>query len=118
MPVMSGFEFLQYLATDPAYRGIQVLILSAVDRALRTSGLSVAAVLNKPVRMRTLVDVIDKLCGLPRRPSHLFPAGRYPSIGTSPPWSDAVPTATADRPSAPSASRPTIVIRAPRTDRR
>jgi two-component system, OmpR family, response regulator CpxR len=117
MPVMSGFEFLQYLATEPSYRAIQVLILSAVDRALTTTGLHVTAVLNKPVRMRTLVDVIDKLCGLPRRPDHLFPTGRYPSIGTSPPWGDAIPTAEIDRPSAPSTTRPTLVIRAPRTDR-
>lgn len=110
MPVMSGFEFLNYQATEPAYRDVPVVILSAVDRPPRVSGLSVAATLLKPVRMRTLVEVCDRLCDLPPRPEGA-PFLRYAAIGTTPP-----PIASSDPTPAPVdevATRPTRMMRRP-----
>ena len=68
MPVMNGLDFLTHQAANPRLRTIPVLILSAVDRVHSFAGAAVAAVMTKPVRMRTLIDVIDRLCGMPRRP--------------------------------------------------
>jgi len=88
MPVMSGLEFLTYQAADPGLRSIPVLILSAVDRVIDLVGGNVAAVLTKPVRMKTLVDVIDRLCDMPRRPAGFLEAratGRVPLRNVTPP---------------------------------
>jgi DNA-binding response OmpR family regulator len=68
MPVMSGLDFLLYQAAHHRLRGIPVLILSAVDRVQGFADAGVAAVLTKPVRLRTLIDVVDRLCDLPPRP--------------------------------------------------
>lgn len=68
MPVMNGLDFLTHQAANPRMRSTPVLILSAVDRVHSFSGAAVAAVMTKPVRLRTLIDVIDRLCGMPRRP--------------------------------------------------
>jgi two-component system, chemotaxis family, chemotaxis protein CheY len=67
MPVMGGLEFLEAIAPDPVRSTVPVVVLSAVDRALKLSGLPVAAVLTKPVRMRTLMEVVDRLCDMPGR---------------------------------------------------
>lgn len=87
MPIMGGFEFLTYQATDADLRTIPVLVLSAVDRVLKVTGLTVAAVLEKPVRMRTLIEVIDRLCGMPRRLQQDLTnfTGRFPSIDVAAP---------------------------------
>jgi CheY-like chemotaxis protein len=97
MPIMGGFEFLTYQATDPDLRTIPVLVLSAVDRALRVTGLPVAAVLEKPVRMRTLIEVIDRLSGMPRRPPTDLTnfTGRFPSIDAAGPSEPQAMTTTA-----------------------
>jgi DNA-binding response OmpR family regulator len=64
MPVMSGHELLGHLAVDERWASVPVLVVSAVDRVVNAP---VAAVLTKPVRMRTLVDVVDRLCGVAHR---------------------------------------------------
>jgi CheY-like chemotaxis protein len=74
MPVMNGLDFLTHQAANPRLRATPVLILSAVDRVHNFAGATVAAVLTKPVRMRTLIDVIDRLCGMPRRPEGFLAA--------------------------------------------
>jgi DNA-binding response OmpR family regulator len=68
MPVMNGLDFLTHQASHPRFRRVPVLILSAVDRVHGFRGATVAAVLTKPVRMRMLVDVVDRLCDMPPRP--------------------------------------------------
>lgn len=67
MPAMTGGELLERLAQDPRNAEVPVLVVSAVDRAFSTAGGQVAATLAKPVRLRTLIDVADRLCGVPRR---------------------------------------------------
>jgi DNA-binding response OmpR family regulator len=79
MPVMGGQELLLALAADAERAAVPVLVLSACDRALKIVGLPVAVVLTKPVRMRTLVEVVDRLAGMPQRPSP-FVTGKYPVV--------------------------------------
>lgn len=67
MPVMGGLEFLERHDQTELLQEVPVLVLSAVDRVFNLSGGGIAATMTKPVRMRTLIDVIDRLCGLPRR---------------------------------------------------
>jgi CheY-like chemotaxis protein len=75
MPVMSGGEFLRERALDATLRTVPVVVFTAVRRALDIDDGQVAAILTKPVRMRMLVDVVDRLCGLPReRPDTTPPA--------------------------------------------
>jgi CheY-like chemotaxis protein len=66
MPVMSGVDFLRARAGDVVLRGVPVVVFTAVGRALDIDDGAVAAILVKPVRMRTLVDVVDRLCGMTR----------------------------------------------------
>lgn len=65
MPVMGGSDFLARLAVDPINAGTPVVVLSAHDRVL--SGHGVTAVVSKPVRTRTLLEVIGRLVGMPPR---------------------------------------------------
>jgi CheY-like chemotaxis protein len=67
MPSMTGGELLERLALDPRNAEVPVLVVSAVDRATSIAGGQVAATLAKPVRLRTLIDVADRLFGVPRR---------------------------------------------------
>ncbi len=66
MPVMAGPEFLSGLISDPVHGGTPVVVLSAHDRVL-ASDLGVTAVVTKPVRARTLLEVIGRLAGMPRK---------------------------------------------------
>jgi CheY-like chemotaxis protein len=63
MPVMDGMEFLSHVASDPQYTSIPIVVVSAVAKLARIPSLCVAAVMAKPVRVRTLLDVVDRLCG-------------------------------------------------------
>jgi CheY-like chemotaxis protein len=67
MPVMDGMSFLGHTASDPRYASIPVVVVSAVARMARIPTLCVAAVVAKPVRLRALVDIVDRICGVPRR---------------------------------------------------
>ena len=93
MPVMGGQEVLTTLAADPAYADMPVLVLSALDRPFRAKGLPVAVVLTKPVRMRTLVEIVDRLAGMPARPSP-FRTGRFPAIPDRPGGDERAPATT------------------------
>lgn len=72
MPVMAGADFLEKLDTMGMCRGVPIVVLSAVDRVVNLGGLQVTAVIPKPVRLRTLVDVIDRLLGLEKRSGGYF----------------------------------------------
>lgn len=71
MPVMGGEEVLRQLRRDPRYAGIPVVVFSATERH-GTLAPPVAAVLTKPVRLRTVIDVVTRLAGVPQ------PATRRP----------------------------------------
>ena len=67
MPVLDGMGFLNFQASDPRLATIPVVVVSAVARMARIPRLCVAAVVAKPVRLRTLVEIVDRICGLPPR---------------------------------------------------
>jgi CheY-like chemotaxis protein len=84
MPVMGGQEVVAALTMDPRFTTIPLLVLSACDRPLKIPGLPVAVVLSKPVRMRTLLEIVDRLAGHPMRQTAPFVTGRFPAIRPSP----------------------------------
>jgi CheY-like chemotaxis protein len=67
MPVMDGMGFLGHTASDPKFASIPVVVVSAVARLARIPTLCVTAVVAKPVRLRALVDIVDRICGVPHR---------------------------------------------------
>jgi DNA-binding response OmpR family regulator len=67
LPVMPAPAFLAGLALDPLHRDTPVLVLSGNNRIVSME-LGVTAVLAKPTRARTLVDVIGRLAGAPANP--------------------------------------------------
>jgi CheY-like chemotaxis protein len=64
MPVMGGEEVLRQLRREPRYAAIPVIVFSATERH-GTLAPPVAAVLTKPVRLRTVIDVVTRLAGVP-----------------------------------------------------
>jgi CheY-like chemotaxis protein len=105
MPVMSGLEFISYQATDPSLRDVPVIVLSAVDRVYDIAGAGIAVTMVKPVRLRTLVDVVDRLCGMSRADAGLAAiSGRVPAPRLAP------------APPPPRAAARTMRIRRRRTD--
>jgi CheY-like chemotaxis protein len=83
MPVMDGIAFLGQTASDPRFGSIPVIVVSAVARMARIPTLCVAAVVAKPVRLRTLLDVVDRICGVAREGgvAGLEPADLDRSVG-------------------------------------
>ena len=78
MPVMGGEEVLRHLRKEPRYASIPVVVFSATERH-GTLAPPVAAVLTKPVRLRTVLDVVTRLAGVAQ------PAGgraRRETLGT------------------------------------
>ena len=63
MPGMDGMTFLSHQASDPRYAAIPVVVVSAVASMARIPTLCVAAVVGKPVRARTLIEICDRMCG-------------------------------------------------------
>jgi len=64
MPVMDGWQLRAELARDPRLSGIPVVVMSAdtgVER--KAQGLSVAAVLQKPVTLDDLLATVSRLSG-------------------------------------------------------
>lgn len=59
MPIMDGWEFRARQLSEPALRGIPVVVFSGDHRALETPPPGIAAVLAKPVSMHALLTVID-----------------------------------------------------------
>jgi CheY-like chemotaxis protein len=64
MPVMGGEEVLRHLRREPRFASIPVVVFSATERH-GTLAPPVAAVLTKPVRLRTVLDVVTRLAGVP-----------------------------------------------------
>jgi CheY-like chemotaxis protein len=64
MPVMDGWELHAAMARDPELSGIPVVVMSA-DSALesKVAGLSVAAILPKPVTLQRLLDTVRQFAG-------------------------------------------------------
>jgi two-component system chemotaxis response regulator CheY len=79
LPVMSGLQLLAAIARHPLHGGTPIVVLSGHDR-IESADLGVTAVLQKPVRTKTLLDVVGRLVGMP------------PSSGASSADSGAVPT--------------------------
>ena len=59
---LDGLELLRTQVADASLRGVPVIVLSPLGRMDAVPSLCVDAVLPKPVRMRTLLDVVDRLC--------------------------------------------------------
>jgi len=91
MPVMGGPELIERLAADATHGSTPVVVLSAVDRPVMTPGLQVAVMLSKPVRLRTLVEIVDRLSGLPWRPCPIS-TGQFPVITAPASESTTTPT--------------------------
>jgi len=69
MPVMDGMGFLGHQASDPRFASIPVVVVSAVANMARIPTLCVSAVLGKPVRVRTLIEIVDRMAGIGPRGS-------------------------------------------------
>ncbi len=65
LPGVSGADVAAYIDGDPRHAQTRVVVLTGHDRVLHEGG--VAAVIAKPVRARTLVEVVDRLVGMPPR---------------------------------------------------
>jgi CheY-like chemotaxis protein len=62
MPVMDGWQLRAELARDPRLSGIPVVVMSADARVeQKAKGLSVAAILQKPVTLDHLLDTVGRL---------------------------------------------------------
>jgi CheY-like chemotaxis protein len=65
MPLVTGWQVLQEMRSDPALADLPVVVLTAVDRD-RPRG--VAALLRKPFNMVSLVDTIRSFAPTPAAP--------------------------------------------------
>ncbi len=81
LPILSGMDVVDWIARHPMHSPTPVVVFSGSDRVPVSQG--IAAVVAKPVRRRTLIEVVDRLSGMPPRAS----------FDTTPPPS--APTATA-----------------------
>jgi CheY-like chemotaxis protein len=59
--------FLSRLASDPRLSFAPVIVLVDIAQMRAVPSSRVAALMAKPVRTKTLVEVIDRLCSMPRR---------------------------------------------------
>jgi two-component system, chemotaxis family, chemotaxis protein CheY len=63
MPIMSGWELAQILRREPEYSGIPVIVISADRDALRDAeALGVRGCLQKPVELKTFLEVARRYC--------------------------------------------------------
>jgi DNA-binding response OmpR family regulator len=100
MPAWNGLDFLASLESDTRHAEVPVLVLAEVAHAGRIPGTCVAAVVTKPVRTRTLLDVVGRLSGATLTAREL--ADRTPNART-----------TSWRPARPPHGRVTAMIRKP-----
>jgi CheY-like chemotaxis protein len=64
MPGMNGWEFRAEQRRDPSLAGIPVLVVSAAaDLAARAAPLGATAVIQKPINVADLLDVVQRCCG-------------------------------------------------------
>jgi CheY-like chemotaxis protein len=61
MPVMDGWTFQRTLLADPRLADIPIVIMTAVG-VTRAASLPVGSVLHKPLRMDTVVEVVQGHC--------------------------------------------------------
>ena len=65
MPIVSGWDFLTWLGTQPDLAAIKVIVFSAAGRDLLSKVAScghVVATLSKPVRLDDLLATIERYC--------------------------------------------------------
>ena len=67
LPKVDGLGFLGQQASDPRFGAVPVVVLSAVADSAKIPSLCVEKVLAKPVQLRTLIDLIDRLTEQPPR---------------------------------------------------
>jgi CheY-like chemotaxis protein len=68
MPVMDGIQFRECQQRDPAIASIPTVVMSAVDRMkVRISQMAVERVLDKPVDLKSMLDLVQQYCGPPAR---------------------------------------------------
>jgi serine/threonine-protein kinase len=60
MPVMTGWELLSFLRRDEAFATVPVIVLSAVPSR---DELGTARVVQKPVDVGVLLDIVEEFCG-------------------------------------------------------
>ena len=63
MPIMNGWEFRSEQLRDPEISAIPVVIMTADGRAADKARNLHADYLRKPLRLETLLEVIDGYCG-------------------------------------------------------
>jgi len=61
MPVMDGWEFRRQQQSNPTVASVPVIVLTALDHK-RTSDVSAAAVLKKPLDFDRLLDLVRQHC--------------------------------------------------------
>ena len=61
MPVMDGWAFRRAMLRDPALAGIPVAVMTAAS-AQRASGLGAVTVLQKPLELDTVIDLVQSHC--------------------------------------------------------
>jgi CheY-like chemotaxis protein len=66
MPVMDGWEFRQLQLSNPAFAGIPVVVMSAVDRE-RFAAINPVAAFRKPLAFDQVIAFLQELCEGDRR---------------------------------------------------
>lgn len=61
MPVLDGWELCRRMQTDPRYRSIPVVLMSAVRTAPRLAGCRYAALVRKPFELNEMLQTITRL---------------------------------------------------------
>lgn len=80
LPALSGAEVADHIAGHPVHAGTPIVVFSGHDRV--PVGRGISAVVCKPVRKRTLVEVADRLAGMPPRAE--LEVTPPPSVTTTP----------------------------------
>jgi CheY-like chemotaxis protein len=68
MPGSDGFSVLRQLASEPAFAGIPVLVVSGAEEPTRALAVGAHAVLPKPIQRHTLLEIVHRF--LPQRGEH------------------------------------------------
>jgi CheY-like chemotaxis protein len=63
MPIMNGEEFIKEIEADPELHTIPVVVVSAFPEKAKT--LIAASFVQKPVNLKTLLEVVQKYCPEP-----------------------------------------------------
>jgi CheY-like chemotaxis protein len=64
MPVMDGFEFRRAQRSDPTVAKVPTVVISALHKVReRVADLVVDEVLEKPIQLQQLLQVVERYCG-------------------------------------------------------